>query len=142
MNGRCSDRLLAHSKAHCPGHWQLHTGLAADADKAGTALLAVLVSSCRGFHLACSSVTCSHASYPMQCLVFLVSTVPLVPAAQSVRKGQHAVDTASSLQETLWQEDVSPGILSRIQAVCSGVVYFAFFWAFVLQSLGIHFARQ
>ena len=29
VNGRCSDPLLAHCRAHCPSHWQLHSGLAA-----------------------------------------------------------------------------------------------------------------
>ncbi len=77
--------------SHCPGHWQLHTGLAADFDKARTAPQLCLSQSCRGFHLACNSVTCCNTSYPVQCLLFLVSAVPVVPAPVSVRKRQHAV---------------------------------------------------
>ena len=30
VNGHCSYPLLAYCRAHCPGHWQLHTGLAAN----------------------------------------------------------------------------------------------------------------
>ena len=85
------DTSLAHYRAHCSDHWQLHTALAADSDKAGTALSAVLVSSCRGFYLACNRLTCSGASCPTQCLLFLVSAVPVLPAASSVRKRQHAM---------------------------------------------------